>query len=393
MSELWQIEPLDKRAVCQKRRRMATTSPQALDHLPAEWRELLTRWVKRGGNSRWETLRNDAGSNRVQMAQSLLDWLLSAGWAAVVEQRKLSEWWPQQVELRHMSQLRATLGVPDKDDEAQRWQVIRSSLHALNNAALLPAIMALDEIPVSRALARQELIFKLNEWQNLQQSGTRRDFALFARRDTKAVSEADWNWLETVLDLSAFNIERHTPLLLLSAPLVLEFKHGSMNLAACPDFAALTPASLQGLRAAAGAVSYWHLVENRTSFERLARQREANAGIIWLPGFPPTWWRLAVGRLLDLAPAPARISCDPDPSGIAIALQAATIWRQRQLAWQAWQMDAENLAALPARKPISDTDRQLIERLLNEQELPASLAQLAHWMLEHGEKGEQEGYL
>ena len=48
----WLIEPLDKRAVCQKRRRAAQIAPQTLDTLPAEWRELLTRWVRRGGNRR-----------------------------------------------------------------------------------------------------------------------------------------------------------------------------------------------------------------------------------------------------------------------------------------------------------------------------------------------------
>ncbi len=215
----WLIEPLDKRAVCQKRRRTAQGAPQTLDTLPAEWRELLARWVRRGGNSRWETLRNDAGITHVQMAQDLLDWLLRAGWAAVTEQRKHSEWWPQQVELLHLPQLRAALGLRDKDDDAQRWQDIRASLQTLNNPALSPAVLALDELPVQRALARQDLIFKLHDWQTQQQSGTRRDFALFARGDTKALSDSEWNWLESVIDLAEFGIERHTPLLLIAAPL------------------------------------------------------------------------------------------------------------------------------------------------------------------------------
>ena len=60
-----------------------------------------------------------------------------------------------------------------------------------------PAVLALDELPVQRALARHDLIFKLHDWQAQQQSGTRRDFALFARGDTKAAQRrangTGWN--------------------------------------------------------------------------------------------------------------------------------------------------------------------------------------------------------
>lgn len=389
----WHDEPLDKRRVCQKRRRTATCSPQALDTLPAEWRDLLARWVRRGGNSRWETLRNDAGVTSVQMAQTLLDWLLRNGWAAVIEERKLSEWWPQHVELLHMLQLRSALGLRDKDNDERRWQECRTLLHELNNAALSPALFALDELPVQRALARQDLIFKLHDWQAQQQSGTRRNFALFARDDTKAVSDGEWNWLESVLDLAEFGIERHTPLLLIAGPLTLTLPNGQLDLASCADFAALTPATVQAVTAVSGSISRWQLVENRTSFENVAKKRDADSGVIWLPGFPPTWWREAVGHLLDLAPAPACIACDPDPAGIAIALKAAELWRERGLAWQPWKMAASDLAALRVRKPLSEGDKLQLATLRQETSLPSPLAELLEWMLKEGEKGEQEGYL
>ncbi len=67
--------------------------------------------------------------------------------------------------------------------------------------------------------------------------------------------------------------------------------HGQIDLAASPDFAALTPSTVQAVTAVSGTVSRWQLVENRTSFERVARNREPDAGVIWLPGFPPSWWR------------------------------------------------------------------------------------------------------
>jgi Protein of unknown function C-terminus (DUF2399) len=387
------IEPLDRRKVCQRRKRYREHLPQQLGQIPGEWRELLSRWVRRGGNSRWETLRNDAGVTGIQMADSLRNWLLREGWVAVVEQRQLNEWWPQSVELRNLPQLRAALGLRDKDADAQRWQEIRSSLQALHDTALAPAIFALDDQPLQRALARHDLILKLRDWQAQHQSGTRRNFALFARGDTKAVGDSEWNWLEDVLDLAEFGIERHTPLLLVAAPLVLHMPNGQFDLSACADFAALTPLTVQAATEASGAVKYWQLVENRTSFENAARQRDAETGVVWLPGFPPGWWRKAMGCLLDLVPAPGRLACDPDPAGIVIALQAAELWRERGLGWQPWKMSADDLAKLPARKPLTETDRQQLASLQTGSVLPPMLAELAEWMAQHGEKGEQEGFL
>lgn len=389
----WHDERLDKRRVCQKRRRTATCAPQALDTLPAEWRDLLARWVRRGGNSRWETLRKDAGTKRVQIADALLDRLQRTGWVTTTEHWKLGAWWPQQVELLHLPQLRAALGLRDKDDDAQRWAGIRASLQTLDSKALIPAILALDELPEQRALARHDLILKLHDWQARQQSGTHRNFALFARNDTKAVSDGEWNWLESVLDLAEFGIERHTPLLLIAAPLTLSLPKGQIDLACSADFAALTPVTVHAVTAASGKISRWQLVENRTSFENVAKKRDANTGVIWLPGFPPTWWREAVGSLLDLAPCPAQIACDPDPAGIAIALKSAELWREHGLSWQPWKMAVADLASLRVRKPLTEGDRQQLAALRQNFTLPAQLAELLEWMLEHDEKGEQEGYL
>ncbi len=389
----WRDEPLDKRRVCQKRRRTAACPPQALAALPVEWRELLARWVQRGGNSHWETLCNDAGTNRLQMAYALLDWLLRSGWAAVTQQWKHGDWLPQRMELLHQPELRKALGLRDKDDEAQRWQAIRSLLQALDNPALAPAAISLDALPVQRALARQDLVFKLHEWQTQQKTGTHRDFALFARDDTKALNDSEWNWLESMLDLAEFGIERHTPLLLIAAPLRLQMPYGQINLACSPDFAALTPITVQAVTSVSGMVSRWYLVENRTSFERVAKNREAGVGVIWLPGFPPAWWREAVGRVLDLAPAAACIACDPDPAGIAITIKAAGLWQERDLAWQPWKMAAGDVAALRARKPLTEADRLQLAALNREFVLSSPLSELSEWMLEHGEKGEQEGYL
>lgn len=394
MAEDWHIDPLDQRRMCQKRRRMSTGVPQPLEGLPAEWRELLTRWVARGGNSRWDTLRKDAGTNNVQRADALLAWLLRNGWAQVTEHWERGAWWSKQVELLNLPALRAALGLRDKDEEASRWAHIRTELSAAElEDTLAPLLLALDELPVPRALSRHDLLTALQCWRNKQQSGTRRDFALSARGDTKAISSAEWDWMESIIDLAEFHIERHTPLMLVAAPLTLQLPQGKIDLAACPDFAALTPSTIGDIRTIFGAVKHWHLIENQTSFERMAKKRDADAGIVWLPGFPPSWWHEAMGHLLDLAPAPALLSCDPDPSGIAIALKASSLWNMRKLDWQPWKMSVIDLAALTARKSLSDTDRNQLSALQADITLPPMLAELAAWMLEHGEKGEQEGYL
>lgn len=388
------IQPLDGRAVCKRRKRFCGDAATTLELVPSDWQTLLARWVRRGGNSRWETLLKDAGAANLTLADTLREWLVRQGWATVIEERKHGGWWPQSLELRNLPQLRAALGIADKGQDAQRWQSVRTELNSLCGDTLrTPALLALDKLPVRYALARSDLIVSLQHWQDAQRSGTRRDFALAARDDTKGVTEAEWHWLEQTLDLAEFRIERHTPLLLLSAPLKLTLSHGQLDLASCADFAALTPATLQAVTAASGTISRWQLVENRTSFERVARQRDVCVGVIWLPGYPPSWWRTAAGKLLDLNPAPAHIACDPDPAGIAIALKAAELWRERDIEWQPWRMSAHDLAALRVRKPLTGTDRLQLAALRQEPALPRQLAELLEWMLEHGEKGEQEGYL
>jgi len=194
-----------------------------------------------------------------------------------------------------------------------------------------------------------------------------------------------------VIDLAEFGIERHTPMLLVAAPLRLHLPQGQIDLAASPDFAALTPATIQAVTAVSGTVNRWQLVENRTSFENVVKQRAADTGVIWLPGFPPGWWCESVGHLLDLAPASVHIACDPDPAGIAIAHKAAGLWRERGLAWQPWKMSATDLASLRARKPLTEGDKLQLAALRQDPALPAPLSALLEWMLEHGEKGEQEG--
>lgn len=369
-----------------RRQRVAEQPPRGLDTLPDDWRQLLKRWVRRGGDSRWETLKGDAGVGRQTLAQALLDWLLDNGWVALIEKFERAEWWPHRVRFQEPATLRAALGLADADATAASWQTLRDALPPDT-----PLLDALDALPPKTALARADLATALDRWQLEQRSGTQRDFALFARGATKAVTPAEWAWLATEIDLAEFGIERHTPTLLLASSMTLQFEAGQWPLAAAADFVALTPATLLGVTCISHAPAEWLLVENRTSFEREARARKADTAVVWLPGHPPGWWRDAMRRLLERAPAPARISCDPDPAGIEIALAARQPWEDAGLAWTPWKMDAASLAALPARQPLNEWDRSRIDSLRKQEALPEAFLGLLAEMEQRGEKGEQEG--
>ncbi len=388
------IEYLDKLRLPKKRRRISGVSPASLATLPAEWRELLVQWIRRGGNSRWETLIKDAGIARKALAEQLLDWLILHGWASVDEERKHGDWWPYRVELRELKALRIQLGLPDMDDIAAQWQNLRAELqaHAQHNEYLLAALSALDTMPASRAVTRATLVQSLLAWSADARVGTYRDFSLYARAATKEISKTEWDWLDAHFDLAEFNIEQHTPLLLISADLSLQTASGEIQLQASPDFAALTPVTVKSVQGVNGNVTTWILVENRTSFERVVRNRQANAGVIWLPGYPPSWWKEAVMHLIKMAPAPARIACDPDPAGIAIALSAMALWCAAGQAAVAWKMGIDELKSLTHKKLLSDFDQQQLAGLVK-QDLPAELRVLAEYMLLSQQKGEQEGYL
>jgi hypothetical protein len=371
-----------------RRQRVSEQAPRGLDSLPDDWRHLLKRWVKRGGDSRWDTLKGDAGVGQQNLAQALLDWLLDNGWIVLSEKFERAEWWPYRVQFVEPAQLRATLGIVDADAAAAQWQAQRATLPPDT-----PLLDALDTLPPKTALTRADLATALARWQLEQRSGTQRDFALFARGTTKAVTPTEWAWLAVATDLAKWGIERHTPLLLVAAPVTLHLPQGALNLAACADFSALTPATLAAAISANGTPTRWHLVENRTSFERVARTRTADAGVIWLPGFPPGWWREAVAHLLTLAPAPAAIACDPDPAGIAIAMQAGGLWQSVGLGWHPWHMDIATLQSLPSHNQLNAWDSALIAQLQQASDLPATLSAMLDYMQQHKLKGEQEGML
>ena len=355
-----------------RRRRWQNDGPPALpDAWPVAWRALAARWLRRdSARAKWPTLLASAGGDAFETAHDVLDALRAGGWVAVEEAFQQGRWQALWIEFLDLPALRAALGLPAPGAAKAAQEAAR--------AALLAALERWNVDPARPAQA------------------TRRDFALFARGDTKGITTAEWDWLETQADLAACGIAGHTPLLCIAAPLNLFLPQGRLDLAATPDFLGIPPAVLTAASGGDAAVRHWTLVENRTSFERVARRRAANEGVLWLPGFPPGWWQAAVARLLALAPAPARMACDPDPAGIEIALTAGKSWEAAGLDWQPWCMDAADLHSLTARKPLTARDLERLAALLaadSPHKLPDPLRALALSLQAGGEKGEQEGYL
>lgn len=230
----------------------------------------------------------------------------------------------------------------------------------------------------------------LDGWILEERNGTRRDFAHYALGDTKGVSPAEWSWLENALSLEEMGIFKHTPAIWLRAPLSLISSTGWLNLCGVPDFIGLTPETLKHVVTIEGKVERWFLLENRTVFERAARQRGGGDGVVWTPGFAPDWWKEGVAKILELCPAPALIACDPDPAGIEIALDVGRLWTGMSLKWEPWCMDVATLLGINRKKSITDDDRDRLNRLLS-MPMPEVLKELALWMLKNGVKAEQEG--
>lgn len=359
-------------------------------HWPSEQRALALSWLREKSDTRrWDTLAVRAGNERMGLAARLVEDLLTGGWIALEARRvPRREWEPWKLHWLRREHLAVRLGMPDSR------VLLQQAEHLHESGFVDPRLPALaDSVKAMRPdwrLKRMQLLHGLDQWLAAGSHGTRRQFALFARGATKQITGAEWDWLDDMLGLETLGIEAHTPGLWLRAPLRLHTAGGVLDLRAVPDAIALTPATLTSAVEADGTFECWRVVENRTSFEQAARAHGARDGVLWLPGFAPSWWLHTVRGLLRLAPAPLRIACDPDPAGIRIALSVAALWHEHGLHWQPWRMDADDLLALPRRRPLNDYDRAELVRL-SALDLCPQWARLLAALPQHG-KGEQEGF-
>jgi hypothetical protein len=373
------------------RRRFVRETSGAPLALPGAQVDLLRRWIRPNqARRKWTTLLADAGSQQLETAMQLADWLLRHGWSVQHEKRAGSRWNITWLEFPRLDALREMFQLPDPRQLASDWA--SASAYRFDAADIAAAHTALASLPLARRLQRFGLLKSLAIWRDGNRHGTRRDFALLARGDSKGITAAEWNWLAAAVDLEESGIFEHTPHLLVAGPLRLHTAAGIIDLNASADWAALTPETIAASLRSDGLPRVWRLIENLTSFERSARQRAPDMAVVWLPGFPPGWWQESMRRLLVGAPAPAEIACDPDPAGIAIALQAARLWEALDLPWLPFAMRRDDLLASRQRKPLTEHDRQQLAQLIAGK-LPRELHQLAATLLELGEKAEQEAYL
>lgn len=382
-----------------KRRRLSDTfDAQALSLLPSEQRILLKEWLKNSAQTRrWDALLKQAGPGRIEMAEMLADALAACGAALLEERFERAAWRTTTLIWRDYESLCAAMGMTTRVARriafSSAWDAAQNT--AWHYAALSDAYLALRDAPPEWGKSRLDLLIKLNHWLSTGQSGTRREFALFARGHTKRISHAEWGWLSECADLAECGIERHTPAFWLSGEVELDLGGRHLDIGAVGDFIALTPDTIQRITGASTHAQYYRLIENRTSFENVVRQGHAgNAEIaIWLPGYAPSWWRAAMEKLLKVLPRPARISCDADPDGAQIAMNAGELWNACSLRWEPYAMSASDASDSAGKLPLSDHDIRLAQTLLVNPALPPELGKLLRWCLDHGSKAEQENWL
>lgn len=389
-----------------KRIRQAIDSLRALPKLTTAQQTVLLSWLKSdAGERRWLSLLELAGPQHLETAQTLLYALLGAGAVAVKETFRHGQWRPEGVVWRDLEAVQRMAQVPTRSERNFRKENLGTQLQTLGHAHpwLAPAVHSClnNAWPSATQAARAELLQALVLWQQAQRQGLRQDFALAARGHTKAITTAEWDWLDSTLLLESLGVGRFAPLLWLSGSIALQKvvegaggPNGSDAVVApqglgfvglpCEQFSA-------PLKVIAPPQSYW-LIENRASFERQTIKLATGVCLVWLPGRPSGAWLKAMRWLLAQAPAPAVISCDPDPAGIQIALTAGQLWTDVGVEWQPSHMapsywkDGKTLA-------LNDYDLRVLTELQSNGALPVSLAALRDYLLSSGTKAEQEGWL
>ena len=367
---------------------------KAWPRLNPEQQALLKQWVNTDASKRrWETLLAKSSTVQLEMAQALLEMLVQSGLVRVHEQFRNARWWPHQIEWLDLANVQEALGLSSAAQRQQSREQLLVQLQALGVDAWLGELaldLAASRMPTTRLQERCELLQALRDWQAAQRQGMRQDFALFARPHTKAVSKAEWDWLEDKLPLDAMGIERFAPVLWLAADLELHWADGQMTMVSLP-FVGLPSQFLAELKQSSTPRTWW-FIENRASFERQARLRQAGQAIVWLAGRPATSWLAAMRRLFELAPAPVLVSTDLDPAGLEIAATAGALCEQCGVPWQPHRMELERLSHGKSLG-LNDYDQATLKRLFLRTDLHPTLSKLAQEMQARQCKREQEAWV
>lgn len=383
-----------------KRTRQVLAPLNVLPTLSRAQLAVLLKWLKPDAQERtWQSLLQAAGSSQLEVADALVQVLLLCGAVALKEEFRHGQWRPWRVVWTDLEALQALAGVPTRTQREADKENLSTDLQSLAQvhpwlSAAVHSVLT-DSIPAASKTARAELLQALVVWQQAQRQGMRQDLALAARGHTKAISSTEWDWLEATVPLETLGIGRFEPLFWLAGSLALcpaaELSGPPISWANF-GFVGLPCRSFDAsIRVAHAPKVYW-LIENRASFERQATRLSQGTCLVWLPGRPSGAWLQAMRCLLKQAPAPAAISCDPDPAGIQIALTAGALWEEAGVPWQTSQM-APDIWRTGATLPLNDYDRRVLTELQTHSALPPDLATLRDYLLSSGTKAEQEGWL
>ncbi len=392
-------------------------SPIDLGWMGPQDQALLARWVRDDALRRGrEALMKLARGDGIERAEALCDRLLRAGWITRREQLVGGAWQWQAITWRDLHTLKALLGVGSAVqrqaaritalDAATAWLAQRTA-EPVATAFLDPDLqqeleqalagLAADSVLSPDVLTtRLGLMRALADWHDAGREGSRRDFALQAQGGTKAIGGADWKWLAQQFDLERWRITGFAPVLWLAGSLRLAWQGTVLDLSPLQGLGVLQGDLMRADAFVAAGPEilkrYW-LIENRASFERQARNCPSGTALLWMPGRPSSGWMNAVAHLLRLAPVPAWISADADPSGVDIALGVGALWSDCGVSWTPHRMGVEELEQSGQCWALNDHDRVLLLGLLQRLDLPAELRALCMAMQSRGWKAEQEGWL
>ena len=374
-----------------RRRRSALETPTSIAVLAEDQKDLIRNWVK-GASSRkkWKGLQATSGFTNLLLAEELLKILLETGWVDVEEHRNQRGWEPVWIEFLAYEDLREHLGLSNRNKERAQADNLPGNF---STDALQVAAARLDTLPAATKIKRHALLCGLENWIQEGLQGTRRDFSLFVRGRTKEISTAEWDWLESQLDLASFGVTTHTPMIRIKMPGALVFPEGQVDFRLLPGSVALTQEQITRATAFVGEISCWKVVENLTSFERVVASSTEQEGVIWVPGFAPSWWVQSISHLLSLTRVQGKVASDPDPAGLLIASRVGEIWESQKVDWEPWFMDPKDFEGKGPMTPLSDHDMKLLRTFTQKGKRHPQLIRLARWLEINQHKLEQEAFV
>lgn len=186
-----------------KRRRYSDVfDPDALPLLAGERHQLLRDWLKNSAPSRtWTALLKCAGTARIEMAESLREALLTCGAVELEERFSHAQWIPARLIWRDYELICGLLGIATRTTRQagfdRKWSAIAGQ--EWQTAALSDVYQELQGTAPDAGSVRLSLLSGLNAWLKEGRSGTRRDFSIFVRGQSKQIKPNEWAWIAGIV--------------------------------------------------------------------------------------------------------------------------------------------------------------------------------------------------